>query len=251
MFFLNGYFYTISIILQAICVIHCVRRGNQNKWIWLIVFLPMIGSLIYIFTEMFTSRDLQNMQSGVGAVLNPSGRVRKLEENLRFSDTFHNRVALADSYLADGFTDKAIDLYESSLTGNFVDNEHVLSQLILAYFQVKRYEDAIQLARKIYKRPQFARSKSHIMYAICLDYSGNPEAAETEYKMMQARFANFEARYKYSLFLSRHGREGEARTLLSEIVKEGEHLSGIERRDNRQWLRAAREQLSKLSVPSK
>jgi len=133
MFFTNNYFYLITIGLQAICVIHCLRKGRTTNWIWLIVFLPVIGSLIYIFTEIFTSRDIQNVQSGIGSVFNPGASLRRLEENLRFTDTFANRVALADAYLSTGNTDRAIELYESSLTGNFEENEHVLSQLIIAY----------------------------------------------------------------------------------------------------------------------
>src|SRR5438045_1062417 len=114
MFFTNNYFYLVTVGLQAICVIHCIRRGRQNNLIWLIVFLPIVGSLIYIFSEIFTGRDMQQVQSGLGAVLNPGGSVRKLEENLRFSDTFANRVALADAYLSINNTDRAIELYESS-----------------------------------------------------------------------------------------------------------------------------------------
>ena len=102
MFFFNGYFYTFTIVLQAICVFHCIRKGKQTNWIWLIVFLPFVGSIAYIFTEIINSRDLNQVQSGVGSILNPTAPVRKLEENLRFSDTFNNRVALADAYLVTG-----------------------------------------------------------------------------------------------------------------------------------------------------
>lgn len=66
MFFLNPNFYYVTIALQAICVLHCMKKGNQNKWIWIIVFLPLIGCLVYFFTEMFTSRDIQKLQSGIG-----------------------------------------------------------------------------------------------------------------------------------------------------------------------------------------
>src|SRR5690349_17937233 len=151
------YYYYIPIALQAICVIHCMRRGNQNKWIWIIVFLPVVGSLIYIFSEMITRREIDNVTSGVGSVFNPGGSVKKLEEQLRFSDTFHNRVALADAYLAAGETNDAIALYEQSLTGVFTENEHVIKQLIIAYANVGRHADIIPLAKKIYASPQFAK----------------------------------------------------------------------------------------------
>jgi hypothetical protein len=247
MFFFNNYYYYIIIGLQAICVIHCIRKGRQNNWIWLLVFLPLIGCLIYIFSEIFTGRDIQTLQSGVSSVLNPGSSVRRLENNLRFSDTFANRVALADAYLATGNTDRAIELYESSLEGNFTENEHVLSQLIIAYYQKKRYDDIIPMAKKIHNLPQFARSRSHILYAAALGYTGNYELAEKEFKSMKARFANYEARYYYALFLAGTERVTEARQLFQEMLNEVSHLSSREKRYNSNWFRLAKDQLNKLN----
>jgi hypothetical protein len=245
MFFFNPSFYGITIILQVICVIHCIRRGRQTNWIWLIVFIPLIGSIVYIFSEMITGNEIGKVQSGMSSVLNPSGSIRKLENNLKFSDTFNNRLMLADAYLAAGQTEKAIDLYESSLTGNFTENEYLLSQLIIAYFKVKRYEDIIPIAKKIQSRPQFARSQPHIFYAMALDFTGRKEQAEAEFKLMKGKFSNFEARYQYACFLQREGHNDEARQLLSEMIGESEHLSPPERRANSKWLTLAKEELRK------
>ena len=96
------------------------------------------------------------------------------------------------------------------MEGNFEENEHVLNQLIIAYFQAKRFEEIIPLAKKIYNRPQFARSKAHILYAMALEQTGNSEMAEAEFKMMKARFSNFESRYQYGLFLQRAGQHKKA-----------------------------------------
>jgi len=247
MFPFSANYYYIILALQAICVFHCVRKGRTNNWIWLIVFLPLIGCLVYIFTEMFNRRDIQNVQSGVTTVFNPGGSVRKLENNLRFSDTFANRIALADAYLSTGETDRAIQLYESSLTGNFTENEYVLSQLIIAYYQKKRYDDIIPIGRKIYGLPQFARSRSHILYAAALGYTGHYSEAEKEFKTMKGRFANYEARYYYALLLAGTDRVNDARTLFAEMLSEASHLSSRERRYNRNWFRLAKDELNKLN----
>jgi len=187
------------------------------------------------------------MQSGIGSVFNPGASVRRLEDNLRFSDTFANRVALADAYLVTRNTDRAIELYESSLTGNFTENEYVLSQLIIAYYQKKRYSDIVPIGKKIYKLPQFARSRSHILYAAALGHIGNYELAEKEFKTMKSRFANYEARYYYALFLAGTDRVSEARQLLNEMLGEVSHLSSRERRYNSSWFKAAKDQLNKLN----
>lgn len=250
MFFANSYYYYIPIALQAICVIHCLRRGNQ-KWIWLIVFLPVVGSLIYIFSEMVTRREIDSVASGVGSVFNPGGSIRKLEEQLRFSDTFHNRVALADAYLASGQTNEAIALYEQSLTGVFTENEHVLKQLIVAYANVGRYGDLIPLAKKMYASPQFAKSRVHVLYAMALEQTGKSNEAEKEFKIMNSRFAYFEARYQYALFLLRAGRDEEAKQVLDSMVYEGGHLSARERRANQAWINKAKEEVRKINTVNK
>jgi len=244
--FLPGYFYYISIALQIICVIHCLRKGAEQRWIWLIVFLPYIGCIAYFFTEILPATQTGNLQTGLASLfISPAGRIRRLEENLRFADTFNNRILLADAYKTAGRTQEAIELYTSSLTGAFTENEYVINQLISAYFETKQYPELIFLARKIYKRPQFARSEAHLLYARALDITGDKEGAEMEFKRMRGRFADFAARYQYSLFLQREGREKEAQDMLKDIVEEAHHLSSREKRSNRTWIQKSKEGLRK------
>ena len=245
MFFGNAYYYFI-LGLQALCIIHCLRMGRERGWIWFIVLVPFIGSVAYIFTEIFSRGHLQNVGKGLGSVINASGSIRKLEQQLRFSDTFNNRVALADAYLGTGQKEKAIQLYESSLTGAFTENEYVLKQLILAYFEAQRFTDVVAVAKKIYALPQFARSKAHILYAMALEKTGNPGQAEKEYQLMRGRFANFEARYQYAMLLSRIGRAAEAKKIFSDIVEEASQLTARERSVGREWFVLAKDELRKL-----
>lgn len=240
-----SYFYVISIALQLICVIHCIRKSNQQRWIYLIIFLPLIGCIAYFFTEIVNKQDFGNIQSGLGTMLNPTGRVKRLENNLRFSDTFNNRVMLADAYLGIGRVDEAIELYTSSLTGAFTENDYVFRQLISAYFAQQRYADLIPLARKLYQHPEFQRSRAHIQYACALAYTGDGQGAEQEFKRLKTRFSAFEARYQYGLFLQRAGRADEARQIFSDMTGEAPHLSARERRANRIWIVKAKEAMAR------
>lgn len=248
MFFNSPFLYYIPIVLQVICAVHCIRKGNQYNWLWLIIFLPLLGSIIYMFVEMFSGNDIQQMQNGMGAVFNPSGKIKKLEENLRFADTFNNKVALADALLAAGQTEKAIALYESCLTGTFTVHDHVNMQLIYAYDAVNRYADIISLAKKIYSIPQFTRSRAHMVYAMALSKAGNAAAAEAEFKMLNGRFSNYESRYQFGCFLIRESRQADARKLFEEILNEASHLEGKEKRDNRIWFAQVKDELKKISA---
>ena len=245
MFFVNS---TVIIVLQAICVIHCIRKGNSNNWIWLIVLVPVIGAIAYIVSEMFTHDQVEQVQAGVTTVLNPTGKIKKLEQQLKFSDTFSNRVQLADAYLDNGQTERAIALYESSLTGAFTENEYVLTQLSKAYFLMQRYNDVIAVTKKIHKLPQYPRSKAHLQYAMALEQTGNAEAAEREFKLMKVRFAYFESRYQYGLFLQRANRDEEARQVFKDIIEEAIQLSPREKRNHRKWIHLAKEQLKTMAV---
>lgn len=245
--FVNSYFYYAEIALQGLCVFHCIRKGNQNKWIYIIVFLPVIGSVAYFFSEILPGlKRSRGPQINIGAVINPGGQIKKLEEKVRFADTFNNRMELADAYLAGGMTDKAIGLYESSLTGAFAENEHGIMQLATAYYAKEHYEDVIKTAKKVYRTHQFARSPVHLLYAKALEFSGQPELAESEFKLMKGRYFNFEQRYEYGMFLERADRVEEAAALFEQMLEEAPHLSGMERRNARVWFSKAKDELKKL-----
>ncbi len=243
--FFGEYYYLVA-ILQAVCVYHCVRKGNQKNWIWVIIFVPGIGCLIYLFSEVITKRDLNTVQSGISTIINPAGRIKDLERKLEFSNTFDNKVALADAYLANGMLQEAIDLYESCLVGVFDDNQYVVTQLIEAYYQSGRYEDVIKIAQKIMRFSEFSKSHAHILYALSLEQTGKTEQAEKELKAMRGTYSNFEGRFNYGQFLVRAGRSNEAKQLFTEILEEASYMNSAESRNNREWFRKTREELSKI-----
>lgn len=161
---------------------------------------------------------MHNVSAGVSSILNPGGNVKKLERELQFAHTFQNRVRLADAYLGTGQVQKAVSLYEKSLTGNFSENEHILQQLILAYYDQQRYAEVITAAGKIYKQPQFNRSRAHICYTLSLEKTDQLQKAEEEFKKLGGYFSQYEARYQYAKFLQRHNRSEEALKLLKEML---------------------------------
>ncbi len=238
--------YYLIIGLQGICVFHCVKRGNQGKWVWIIVCLPVVGSLIYIFSEIITKRDMGNVQSNISTLIFPTGRVKDLKKKLEFANTFDNKVGLADAYLREGSIQEAIELYESCLVGVFSDNEYVITKLIISYYHAERYQDAVKMGQKILKSADFNKSHAHILYALSLEKAGNAELAEKELKSMQGTYSNFEARLNYGQFLIRASRSAEAKVVFSEILQEASHMNSRESRNNSKWFKKTREELSAM-----
>jgi hypothetical protein len=211
------------------------------------VCVPIVGSIIYIFSEIITKRDIGNVQSNIGTLIFPTGRVKDLEKKLEFANTFDNKVALADAYLASGSIQQAIDLYESCLVGVFSDNEYVITKLIISYYRAERYADAVKIAQKILKSTDFNKSHAHILYALCLEKTGSPELAEKELKSMGGKYSNFEGRLNYGQFLVRANRSAEAKIIFSEMVQEASHMTSKESRGNTKWLRKTREELAAIN----
>lgn len=248
---LGSYSY-IVVGLALFCGIHSYRRGTLGRWILWLLFLPVIGSLYYLFSEVVNAkRSFVKPTNYAPKVVASGANIRKLEEELRFTDTFANRVKLADAYLAGGQTEKAVGLYKASLTGAFSENEHVMQQLIVAYSALEQYDLVIPLAKRLYKLPQFVRSRSHLLYAQALENLGQTDQAETEFKAMKGRYSYFEQRYEYGLFLMRQEREEEAWEIFTDMLNEEPHLSPIERKSNRIWFSKTKEELRKISPSPK
>ena len=239
-------YYVLIIVLQGICAYHTYRRGTQTKWIWIIVFLPLVGSLIYIFTEIIQRQHVSSVQEGVAAIVNPSGRIRKLEQALKFSDTVANKTALADAYLSSGMYAQAATLYESCLTNLFSNNEQVIKNLIQSYFHLGRFDDILEVAPRVASDLTFPKSPANLMYAIALEKCSKPEHAEREYAKLNLRFSNYEARYRYGMFLLSAGRKNDALKILQGVADEAQHMTNAEKGSSKSWIQKTEQTLKNM-----
>ncbi|TMU50504.1 hypothetical protein FGG15_19295 [Flagellimonas algicola] len=69
------YYYAI-IALQGFCVYHCYTNRNNYYWIFAIIFLPVIGCILYLFTNVFQKRDIEKVQESLVTAINPSKKLR-------------------------------------------------------------------------------------------------------------------------------------------------------------------------------
>jgi hypothetical protein len=239
-------YYYIVLILQGICAFHSIRRGTQSKWIWIIVFLPLIGSIAYIFTEIVKKQDVASVQSNVSTIINPTGRIKTLEKNLKFSNTFTNRTALADAYVGNRQFDKAIELYEPDLSGLHHDNQPMIKNLIQCYHHFERWDDIVKIAPRISKNMDFSKTIANLYYAYALEKTGKLKEAEEEYKKMMHRFSNFEQRYAYGDFLLRMQKKEDAALVFHEIMEESQHMSRAEKGNSKQWMDKAEKEWKRI-----
>ena len=122
--------FPIVIIIQLFCLYHAHNYKAEQKWYWLIVFFPIIGSLFYLYYHFYSRENVDIVTEEVKTTFISNYKIEKLEKTLKFSDTHANRIALADEHSRLGNFLEAKFHYEASLEGLFRDDVKVIMKLI-------------------------------------------------------------------------------------------------------------------------
>ena len=82
-----GPIFILSIVLQALLIVHVIKTGRNQIWIWVLALLSYAGIVAYIaaelLPELFRSRTASRFQRGVKKALDPQGDLRRLESQAR------------------------------------------------------------------------------------------------------------------------------------------------------------------------
>ena len=229
-------YYYLIIALQAYCLYHLFKHRNQFYWVFVILFVPLIGCIIYLITQVYNKRDVETIQENVASIVNPTKKIKDLEKKLQFSETYQNKVDLADAYVQTKDYKKAIPYYISALEGNFQNDFYVIEQLVKAYFSIEDYDNVILYAEKIKDHPEFKKTSSQFLYGLALEKKGNIEAAETNLKEINIRFSFYQERFVLAKFLIDRNKVREAKAILNEIHNESQHMTQQNKRIYRQTI---------------
>src|SRR5262252_10449849 len=99
-----GLFYPYGIVLQALAILHFVRRRPDTYWLWIILIGGGLGALVYIVAEVLPDARLLH---GAYQVFPRRKRIRQLEGMVLDNPSLGNFEELGDLYLDDGKYAKA------------------------------------------------------------------------------------------------------------------------------------------------
>ncbi|GAL81630.1 putative membrane protein [Algibacter lectus] len=123
------------------------KKGNSFYWVFLIFFVPLIGCVIYLITQVYNKRDAEKITSEITHIINPTKKIKDLEKQLTFLESYQNRVNLADAYLANKDFNNAMPHYLKALQDGFENDFYVNSKLVETCFLAEDYNKAIFLCR--------------------------------------------------------------------------------------------------------
>jgi len=236
------------LIIQVALVVHIIKTGRPTIWIWVVVLLPMAGSIAYliveILPELMGTKTGRRTISNISKTINPNKNLHRASLDLQRADTVENNLSLADEYLARGQFADAKALYEKCLRGVHSTDPKILTGLAKAQFGLENYSQCKQvLDTLIAENPNFKNEDCHLLYARSLELSGDLAAAEHEYETLANYFSGPEAKYRYAVLCKKIGKNDLAKSLLNEILAtfrlSGKHYEYL----HKEWLKKTREEL--------
>lgn len=218
------YFYLI-IALQAFCLYHLYKNRNSYYWAFLIFFIPVIGCLIYLITQVYNKRDAEKITSEITHIINPTKKVNDLKKRLQFSESYQNRVNLADAYLEIKDYNNAIPHYLEALEDRSQNDFYAIKQLIEAYFNIEDFETVILYVEKIKDRSEFKKSRAQFLYGLALEKVGKLEEAEENLKRINLRYSFYDERLVYAKFLLSRDKKDQAKEVLEDVYTESQNMT--------------------------
>ena len=233
----------IELAAKVVCIAHVIRERRSLNWIWLILFFPVGGPLIYFIVGIWP--DLRSSRSGRGFEFrlpqNPAKTIARLTEELEYVSTVEKRIQLARAYAAAGRHSEAVTTVRGCLSGVFKDDPPLTFELAGICFGAGLYQEALD-ALALLDRLNFkgSRHERSVLVARCHEKLGNVAAAKAAFEESFSTAMGEEARCRYAQLLAANGESGAARALFEEVGRNAKHGGGNYRRFNREWIQQAK-----------
>jgi hypothetical protein len=241
-------FFILSILIQVGLVIHIIKTGRNTIWIWVVVLLPLAGTIAYVavevLPELFGSRGARRFMSSAKRTIDPTGDLRTAQLRLRTTDSIDSRRRVADELCNAGKYDEAVEYFRLALTGLYESDPHLLLGLARAQFALGEATHAREtLDRLIKENPDFKSSDGHLLYARALEAEGNTGKSCEEFATLAKYYPGAEARYRYAALLHRTGETKRAQEVLSQLLNDAEVATKHYRKAQAEWLALAKRDL--------
>ena len=233
-------------LLMAIgFALHAHRTGRPQFWFYILMFLPMAGSLAYILFELLPelaqTRRGRQVAHDLKTVISPHADWQKLNQKAQQQDTVEAKCKLAEECERKGMWPDAIDIYREAARGIYADDPGILCGLARAELgsgDGLAAEATLNQLRTAH--PDYQNHEAHLTFARALEAQGRTKEAGDEYHALVGYFAGLEARARYALLLQKIGNPAAARKLFDEVIRASETRGVVLSNEDRDWARVAR-----------
>jgi hypothetical protein len=238
-----GAFFQYGIILQAIAILHFIRRRPEPFWIWIIIFGGGIGALVYLVVEMIPDAGLLR---GTYQAFPRRRRIRYLEAAIVDNPSVGNYEELGDLYMEDGRFGRARECFSEAITrrGDSPDSYYRRALAALAVGDVAAAVDDLAQTVKMDPRHDYHRAAGLLAHALAR--VGRTEEAAAAFEEVTRISTLSETQYNYAALLAATGRPAEAREWAQRILAKKPTMPAYMRRKERPWFRRANALIKKV-----
>jgi hypothetical protein len=241
LFFFGGW----GFILQAVAIVHFIRRRPDTYWLFIILFLGWIGALVYIVAEVIPDAGL--LRSSV-QVFPRRRRIRELERAILDNPSAGNYEELGLLYLDDGDFARARACYDKAISSRS-DSFDPFYRRGIAEIELGDFAAAVpDLERAVNADPDYDFHRAKGLLAHAYAQTGQIEKAEALFQQTTKISTSSEVYYNYGLFLQAQGRVEEARQFAQKILDKRPTMPSYQRRRERSWFRKAYALLARLRL---
>jgi hypothetical protein len=238
-----GLFYPWGIVLQALAILHFVRRRPDSFWLFVILMGGWLGATIYIVAEVIPDAGLLR---GAFQVFPRRKRIKELEAAVIDNPAIGNYEELGDLYLDAGQHGKARECFDR-IIGPRTESPYpfyrrALSELALGDMQAA----ADDLTRAVAMDPKYDYQRAAGLLAHALAALGRNDEAAERFADVTRTSTLSETQYNYASFLASTGNVAEAREWAQRVLAKKPTMPAYMRRRERPWFRKANALVKRL-----
>ncbi len=238
-----SFIYTWGILLQALAIIHFVRRRPDNFWLWIILFGGGLGALVYLLAEALPDLSLVR---GQVQVLSHRKRIAQLESLVLDNPAPGNYEELGDLYMEKQDYRRARECFDKAITARTLTPElfyhRAICELELGDFPAAAAD--LEQVVKLDSQHDFHRAAGLLAHALA--QTGRTEKAAALFQEVVKISTLSETQFQYAQFLREQGRPDDARHWAQRILFKKHNLPGYLKRRERPWFRRAEALLKQL-----
>jgi len=241
----------ITYFIQILLVIHVLKTGRNRYWIWLLLFVPLIGGIAYLVIEILPefSNSIHGQRAirGVRKTLDPGAGLRRHAAAWEQSPNADNARHYAAALMDQGQYSQADEVLDRAMSGFFSTEPNLMLLRARSSFESGDSAKAIQTLERLQREnPEFRSAEGHLLYARALEADGRLEDAIGEYASVGQYFPGVEARYRLARALAAAGRADEAREAFEALLRDAKLAPPHFRKSQKTWLQRAGEELKQM-----
>lgn len=238
-----GLFYPYGLVLQAIAILHFVRRRPDTFWLWVILIGGGLGALVYIVAEVVPDVGLLR---GTFDVFPRRKRIKQLDVIVLDNPSVGNFEELGDLLLEDRQYARAREVFDRIVSprADSIDQfyRRALAEIGLGDLPAA----AADLEEVITRDPRYDYHRAAGLLAHTLGKIGQRDRAATLFDDVTQVSTLTEMQYNYASFLAAEGRAAEAREWAQRVLNKKVTMPSYLKRRERAWFRKAAALIKRL-----